>query len=131
RHTRFSRDWSSDVCSSDLSRALPVPALARPSRSCHVPPPEHRPVPGRDRSGRTARRRRCGAAPLCLTPHVQHHEDTLAAYVAAVSASPETVAVVATGSAARGTERPDSDVDVYLVVTEPAFARAEAAERLS
>lgn len=88
-------------------------------------------MPGRDRSGRTARRRRCGAAPLCLTPHVQHHEDTLAAYVAAVSASPETVAVVATGSAARGTERPDSDVDVYLVVTEPAFARAEAAERLS
>src|SRR6266511_5079708 len=23
RHTRFSRDWSSDVCSSDLSDALP------------------------------------------------------------------------------------------------------------
>src|SRR5207302_8034961 len=23
RHTRFSRDWSSDVCSSDLSSALP------------------------------------------------------------------------------------------------------------
>src|SRR5690606_40273338 len=24
RHTRFSRDWSSDVCSSDLGLALPV-----------------------------------------------------------------------------------------------------------
>src|SRR5690606_40872347 len=28
RHTRFSRDWSSDVCSSDLSRA-PAPGSAR------------------------------------------------------------------------------------------------------
>src|SRR5690606_40101319 len=30
RHTRFSRDWSSDVCSSDLHRGgknLPVPRL--------------------------------------------------------------------------------------------------------
>src|SRR5690606_40466305 len=24
RHTRFSRDWSSDVCSSDLARAAPA-----------------------------------------------------------------------------------------------------------
>src|SRR5690606_39439277 len=27
RHTRFSRDWSSDVCSSDLSAAIPVMPL--------------------------------------------------------------------------------------------------------
>src|SRR5207302_2256027 len=27
RHTRFSRDWSSDVCSSDLGDLLPVSAL--------------------------------------------------------------------------------------------------------
>src|SRR5690606_40678738 len=26
RHTRFSRDWSSDVCSSDLSQLCPAPA---------------------------------------------------------------------------------------------------------
>src|SRR5690606_40487221 len=26
RHTRFSRDWSSDVCSSDLSRCPDLPA---------------------------------------------------------------------------------------------------------
>src|SRR2546429_9262119 len=38
RHTRCSRDWSSDVCSSDL---LPHPQLA-------TPPPEER---GRRRSG--------------------------------------------------------------------------------
>src|SRR5690606_40208318 len=31
RHTRFSRDWSSDVCSSDL---LPA-ARARPRAQCH------------------------------------------------------------------------------------------------
>src|SRR5690606_40952557 len=30
RHTRFSRDWSSDVCSSDLTRNLP-------SNSCSAP----------------------------------------------------------------------------------------------
>src|SRR5215475_1519386 len=27
RHTRFSRDWSSDVCSSDLAGALDVPEI--------------------------------------------------------------------------------------------------------
>src|SRR5207302_2894939 len=38
RHTRFSRDWSSDVCSSDLSapqdpkRRVPVAALLEPGR---------------------------------------------------------------------------------------------------
>lgn len=46
-------------------------------------------------------------------------------------ADPDTVAVVLGGSVAHGTERPDSDVDVYLVVTPDRFARAEAAERLS
>src|SRR5690606_40082462 len=29
RHTRFSRDWSSDVCSSDLHRPLPTPPAIR------------------------------------------------------------------------------------------------------
>src|SRR5690606_39836318 len=28
RHTRFSRDWSSDVCSSDLLRRIPTPCSA-------------------------------------------------------------------------------------------------------
>src|SRR5690606_40053821 len=33
RHTRFSRDWSSDVCSSDLSR---LPSVMQPCRACGV-----------------------------------------------------------------------------------------------
>src|SRR5690606_25332920 len=32
RHTRFSRDWSSDVCSSDLHLLLAVPQLQLPAR---------------------------------------------------------------------------------------------------
>lgn len=68
---------------------------------------------------------------MCLTPHVQHHEDTLAAFVATVSEDPGTLAVVLDGSVAKGTERADSDVDVYLVVTDETYARAEAAEQLS
>ncbi len=62
---------------------------------------------------------------------MQHHEDTLAAYVELVRDRPETLGVVLVGSACRGTERPDSDIDVYLVVTDEAFAAADAEERLS
>src|SRR5690606_11931301 len=36
RHTRFSRDWSSDVCSSDLFPFAPQPALAN-----RFQPPRH------------------------------------------------------------------------------------------
>src|SRR5690606_39380131 len=36
RHTRFSRDWSSDVCSSDLGGCPPA-ERARPSSREHVP----------------------------------------------------------------------------------------------
>src|SRR6266700_7822563 len=42
RHTRFSRDWSSDVCSSDLSTAAPprCPAVrARASAFSSTTPP--------------------------------------------------------------------------------------------
>src|SRR6266511_3223467 len=35
RHTRFSRDWSSDVCSSDLH--APADAMATPSIAAVVP----------------------------------------------------------------------------------------------
>lgn len=47
---------------------------------------------------------------------MQHHEDTLDAYVRRVKADPNAIAVILVGSVAHGTERPDSDVDVYLVV---------------
>lgn len=62
---------------------------------------------------------------------MQHHSATLDAYVESVRSSPTSLAVVLGGSVARGTERPDSDVDVHLVVTEEAFAAARDAEGLS
>jgi predicted nucleotidyltransferase len=62
---------------------------------------------------------------------MEHHERALAAYVDSVRADPATVAVVAVGSVARGTERPDSDVDVYRVVQDDAFDAALARNRLS
>src|SRR5690606_39433512 len=34
RHTRFSRDWSSDVCSSDLWRPSTTPCTSSPRRAC-------------------------------------------------------------------------------------------------
>src|SRR5690606_40226312 len=45
RHTRFSRDWSSDVCSSDLA-ARPAPG-ARRRRRWRRAPAARRPPPGR------------------------------------------------------------------------------------
>jgi hypothetical protein len=62
---------------------------------------------------------------------VQHQQDTLAAYVTKVAEDPDSIAVVLDGSLAHGTERADSDVDVYLVVSDAAFAAADAQERLS
>src|SRR5690606_27615987 len=48
RHTRFSRDWSSDVCSSDLTLSMPV------ARTVGYPPVGYRTVapfrPGTDRT---------------------------------------------------------------------------------
>ena len=62
---------------------------------------------------------------------MQHHEETLAAYVESVRTRPETLGVVLVGSVCRGTERPDSDVDVYRVITDEAFEVADATETLS
>lgn len=55
---------------------------------------------------------------------MEHHEATIEAYVDRCRAVEDNIAVVVGGSVAHGTERPDSDVDVYLVVTEEAFAAA-------
>lgn len=60
---------------------------------------------------------------------MEHQERALAAYVAQVSQDLDTVGVILVGSLARGTERDDSDVDVYLVVTPEAFAAASAEDR--
>lgn len=62
---------------------------------------------------------------------MKHHEDTLAAYAAEVRGDDDALALVVTGSVALGTERPDSDVDVYLVVTDEAFDRAASEQALS
>jgi predicted nucleotidyltransferase len=61
---------------------------------------------------------------------MKHHEDSIATFVERVSAVRSTLAVVVTGSVARGTEKPTSDVDLYLVVTEEAWAEAFTSRRL-
>jgi hypothetical protein len=58
---------------------------------------------------------------------MRHHEETLSAFCDGVAARPETVGLVLVGSVARGDERADSDVDVYLVVTDDAYAAATRA----
>lgn len=60
---------------------------------------------------------------------MEHQERALAAYVAQVQKDPDTLGLVLVGSVARGSEREDSDVDVYLVVTREAFALAAAEDR--
>src|SRR2546429_4108134 len=44
RHTRCSRDWSSDVCSSDLYFARPSTRSDGPQR-CHLPVPDNLSLP--------------------------------------------------------------------------------------
>lgn len=62
---------------------------------------------------------------------MQHHEDTIEGYVATVASRPEVLGVVVVGSVARGTARQDSDVDVYLVVTDEAYADARSRGRVA
>ena len=62
---------------------------------------------------------------------MEQQERALAAYVESVRDEPGTLAVVVVGSVAQGRERPDSDVDVYLVVDEERFAAETAAGRFA
>ena len=62
---------------------------------------------------------------------MRHHEDTIATYAAKVIDQPDILALIVVGSVARGTERATSDVDVYLVVTDEAFAAAQSARRVA
>jgi predicted nucleotidyltransferase len=48
---------------------------------------------------------------------MKHHDEAIARYAEQVSDDETTLAVIVTGSLARGTERAASDVDLYLVVT--------------
>ncbi|MFF1635843.1 nucleotidyltransferase domain-containing protein [Leifsonia sp. NPDC058248] len=61
---------------------------------------------------------------------MKHHDAAIARFVERESAEPSCLAVVVTGSLARGTERPDSDVDLYVVVTEDRWQDAFARRRL-
>src|SRR2546422_7525480 len=69
RHTRCSRDWSSDVCSSDLRRGAAVRAGARPgagapaceaSKTEIAPPAEARSLAMVDLDGGRSEERRVG-----------------------------------------------------------------------
>ena len=62
---------------------------------------------------------------------MRHHEETIAAYTARVVEDPDVLALVVVGSVARAAERSTSDVDVYLVVTDEAYAAAQAGGRVA
>jgi hypothetical protein len=62
---------------------------------------------------------------------MHHHDETLAAFAARSRTDAEALGLILLGSVARGEERPDSDVDVSLVVTEEAFQQARREGRLS
>lgn len=61
---------------------------------------------------------------------MKHHDDAVDAFVRSVADDPTVVGVVISGSVARGTERADSDVDLYLIVTEERWHEAAQARRL-
>lgn len=62
---------------------------------------------------------------------MQHHADTIRGYVDSVVDRAEVLGVVVIGSVARGTPREDSDVDVYLVVTDDAYAESRSRGRFA
>jgi len=61
---------------------------------------------------------------------MRHHEDALAGFVERVSNDDDVLAVIVSGSVARGEETAASDIDLYLVVTEPVWDHALANERI-
>ena len=61
---------------------------------------------------------------------MKHHEIAVESFVERISTDPGVLAVVVTGSVARSTERSDSDVDLYLVVTEERWDAAFEQQRL-
>jgi hypothetical protein len=61
---------------------------------------------------------------------MKHHEDALERFVARAAADTDVLAVIVSGSLSRGTERADSDIDLYVVVTEERWADAFDRHRL-
>jgi len=62
---------------------------------------------------------------------MEQQERALAAYVDSVRGEPGALGVVLVGSVAQGRERPDSDVDVYLVVDDERFESETADGRFA
>src|SRR5690606_40265587 len=65
RHTRFSRDWSSDVCSSDLMPSSLPPAPRHPG----PPAPHHPPVGARSEERRVGKECRSRCSPNQVKKH--------------------------------------------------------------
>lgn len=62
---------------------------------------------------------------------MKHHEEAIAHYVARAKVDPEVVAVIVTGSVGRGSERADSDIDLYLIVSDARWDRATESGRIA
>ncbi|MCR8631214.1 nucleotidyltransferase domain-containing protein [Paenibacillus radicis (ex Xue et al. 2023)] len=56
----------------------------------------------------------------------EHHSRSIANLVEVLQKDPKVLALIIAGSIAKGIEREDSDIDVYLVVTDEEFAEREA-----
>ena len=62
---------------------------------------------------------------------MRHHAETLDNFTARAAGRSDVLGVVVVGSVARGDERTDSDVDVYLVVTDEAYDVATREGRIA
>ncbi|MBO9600555.1 MAG: nucleotidyltransferase domain-containing protein [Cohnella sp.] len=60
----------------------------------------------------------------------QHHVETIEKYVALTKDDPAVLAILLGGSLAHGFAKPDSDVDVMLIVEESDYERRKASNRL-
>jgi len=61
---------------------------------------------------------------------MRHHDEAIERFIARSIPDPEVLAIVISGSLARGEERADSDVDMYLIVTEERWRRGVEHNRL-
>ncbi len=61
---------------------------------------------------------------------MRHHDEAIQRFATRTGRRPEVLGLALTGSLARGEERPDSDVDLVLVVDEPTWQAAVRAERI-
>jgi len=61
---------------------------------------------------------------------LDHHRQAVDRLIAELSSNPHFIAVLLAGSIVRGTERPDSDVDLILLATDEEYARRQASGEL-